>query len=63
MGNGTSGPGSGGGTGTATNVSNIVQKSYFPRNSASLIENLEIKINGQSRQNINQFGLSIEYIK
>ena len=51
-GNGTSG----GGTGTATNVSNIVQKAYFPRNTASLIENLEIKVNGQSRQNINQYG-------
>ena len=51
-GNGTAG----GGTGTATNVSNIVQKAYFPRNTASLIENLEIKVNGQSRQNINQYG-------
>ena len=47
---------SGGGTGTATNVPNYVQKAYFPRNTASLIENLEIKINGQSRQNINQYG-------
>jgi hypothetical protein len=36
----------------ATNVANYVQKAYFPRNTASLIENLEIKINGQSRQNI-----------
>ena len=51
-GNGTAG----GGTGTATNVANIVQKAYFPRNTASLIENLEIKVNGQSRQNINQYG-------
>ena len=42
--------------GTATNVPNFVNKRYFPRNIASLIENLEIKINGQSRQNINQYG-------
>jgi hypothetical protein len=41
--------------GTATNCANIVNKRYFPRNSASIIENLEIKINGQSRQNINQY--------
>jgi hypothetical protein len=32
-----------------------INKRYFPRNTASLIENLEIKINGQSRQNINQY--------
>ena len=44
------------GNNVATNVSNYVQKAYFPRNTASLIENLEIKINGQSRQNINQYG-------
>jgi hypothetical protein len=44
------------GNGAATNVANYVQKAYFPRNTASLIENLEIKINGQSRQNINQYG-------
>jgi hypothetical protein len=44
------------GNGVATNVANYVQKAYFPRNTASLIENLEIKINGQSRQNINQYG-------
>jgi len=42
--------------GTAANISNFVNKRYFPRNIASLIENLEIKINGQSRQNINQYG-------
>ena len=40
----------------ASNLSNYVQKRYFPRNIASIIENLEIKINGQSRQNINQYG-------
>ena len=40
---------------TATNKNNYVNKRYFPRNTASLIENLEIKINGQSRQNINQY--------
>ena len=39
----------GGGTGLASNCSNVVQKAYFPRNTASLIENLEIKVNGQSR--------------
>ena len=31
------------------------QSRFFPRNSASIIENLEIKINGQSRQNISQY--------
>ena len=44
------------GNNAASNVANFVQKAYFPRNTASLIENLEIKINGQSRQNINQYG-------
>lgn len=44
------------GNGGSSQVNNYVQKRYFPRNSASLIENLEIKINGQSRQNINQYG-------
>jgi hypothetical protein len=34
----------------------MFKKAYFPRNTASLIENLEIKINGRSRQNINQYG-------
>ena len=43
-------------SGTATNKNNYVNKRYFPRNIASLIENLEIKINGQSRSNINQYG-------
>jgi hypothetical protein len=42
--------------GTSTNISNFVNKRYFPRNIASLIENLEITIKGQSRQNINQYG-------
>ena len=44
------------GNNSSSNVANYVQKAYFPRNTASLIENLEIKINGQSRQNINQYG-------
>ena len=44
------------GNGAATNISNYVQKAYFPRNTSNLIENLEVKINGQSRQNINQYG-------
>jgi hypothetical protein len=44
------------GNNAATNCANYVQKAYFPRNTASLIENLEVKINGQSRQNINQYG-------
>ncbi len=44
------------GNAAASNVDNNVQKAYFPRNTASLIENLEIKINGQSRQNIHQYG-------
>jgi hypothetical protein len=43
------------GNNAGTNVANYVQKAYFPRNTASLIENFEIKINGQSRQNINQY--------
>ena len=43
-------------SGTGTNAGNFLNKRYFPRNIASLIENLEIKINGQSRQNINQYG-------
>ena len=43
------------GNGSASYCANYVQKAYFPRNTASLIENLEIKINGQSRQNINQY--------
>ncbi len=30
----------------ATNVANYVQKAYFPRNTASLIENLELRVNG-----------------
>ena len=34
------------GNNAATNCANYVQKAYFPRNTASLIENLEIKING-----------------
>ena len=44
------------GNNAATNCANYVQKAYFPRNTASLIENLEVKINGMSRQNINQYG-------
>ena len=43
------------GNNAATNCANYVQKAYFPRLTSSLIENLEIKINGQSRQNINQY--------
>jgi hypothetical protein len=42
--------------GTATNAANYVNKRYFSRNIASLIEKLEIKFNGQSRQNINEYG-------
>ncbi len=44
------------GNNAVTNVSNYVQKAYFPCNTASLIQNLEIKISGQSGHNINQFG-------
>ncbi len=32
------------GNAAATNVANYVQKAYFPRNTASLIENLELKL-------------------
>ena len=34
------------GNNAGTNCANYVQKAYFPRNTSSLIENLEIKING-----------------
>ena len=34
------------GNNAATNCANYVQKAYFPRNTSSLIENLEVKING-----------------
>ena len=44
------------GNNVATNCANYVQKAWYPRNTSSLIENLEVKINGQSRQNINQYG-------
>jgi hypothetical protein len=44
------------GNGAATNCANYVQKAYFPRHTSSLLENVEIKINGQSRQNINEYG-------
>ncbi len=44
------------GNNAGTNVADYVQKTHFPRNTASLNENLEIQINGQSRQNINQYG-------
>ncbi len=43
------------GNNTATNVANYVQKAYFPRHTASLIEKLKIKTNGQSRRNVNQY--------
>ena len=36
------------GNNASTNIANYVQKAYFPRNTVSLIENLEIKVNGQS---------------
>jgi hypothetical protein len=36
----------------AINCANCVQKSQFPRNCYSLIEILEVKINGQLRQDI-----------
>ena len=41
--------------GTATNIPNFCGKRYFPRNTASIIQNLEVKINGQSRQNIPEY--------
>ncbi len=44
------------GNNASSNVVNYVQKAYFPRNTSSIIENLEVKINGMSRQNINQYG-------
>jgi hypothetical protein len=45
-----------GGNGSASYNNNYVQSRFFPRNTASLIENLEIKVNGLSRQNINNYG-------
>ncbi len=35
---------------------NYVQTRFFPLNTSYIFENLEIKVNGQSRQNINQYG-------
>ena len=37
------------------NQKNYVQTRFFPRNMQSLIENLEVKINGRSIQNITQY--------
>ena len=45
------------GNAAAANQNNYVQTRFFPRNSASIIENLEIKVNGQSRSNINNYNL------
>lgn len=44
------------GNNAGTKVANCVCKAYFARNTASLIEKSELKTNGQSHQNINQFG-------
>jgi hypothetical protein len=43
------------GNNAATNCGNYVQKAYFPRNSNSILSNVKVKINGMSRQNINQY--------
>jgi len=43
-------------SGNASGTPNYVNKRYFTRNVSSLIKNSKIKINGQSRQNINQYG-------
>jgi hypothetical protein len=45
-----------GGNAAVGNQTNYVQTRFFPRNTASLIQNLEVKVNGQSRQNINEYG-------
>jgi hypothetical protein len=45
------------GNAAGTNCNNYVQKAYFQRLSSLLISNLEIKINGMSLQNINQYDL------
>ncbi len=50
-----------GGNASASYNNNYVQTRFFPRNTASLIQNLEIKVNGLSRQNINEYGLLIGY--
>ena len=42
-------------TGTTNNAA-FVQKAYFPRLIQSIISGIEIKVNGQSRQNISQYG-------
>jgi hypothetical protein len=44
------------GNASSSDKQNYVQTRFFSRNTASLIDNLVIKINGQSRQNINHYG-------
>ena len=44
-----------GGNTDNTNVDQFVQSRYFPRNTASLIDAIDIKINGQSKQRIDQY--------
>ena len=43
------------GNAVAAGPTGYCQTRFFPRNSQSIIENLEIKINSQSRQNISQY--------
>ena len=43
------------GSAVAAGPTGFAQTRFFPRNTQSIIENLEIKINGQSRQNISQY--------
>lgn len=45
----------GGNTGSG-NVQKLVQARYFPRNTASIIDSIDIKINGSSKQRIDQYG-------
>jgi len=45
-----------GGNGNVATVNKIVQARYFPRNIASIIDSVDIKINGKSVQRIDQYG-------
>jgi hypothetical protein len=45
-----------GSNGVATGPTGYCQSLFFPKNTASLIETMEIKVGGQTRQLINNYG-------
>ena len=45
-----------GGNTDATNINKCVEARFFPRNMQSLIDSIDIKINGSSKQRIDQYG-------